>query len=98
MLAVQVKGGRPGTGSEGGTPRIWIVANNNGRCIDSTQLDRGKNDERGAMGARHLLTAVKAKEYPPAIWSRAIAANNLVRQCVSGQRKEEGEGDHVNQG
>ena len=62
MLAVQVKGGRPGTGSEGGTPRIWIIASAKGACIDGSQLDRGKNDERGAVSAPHLLTAVKAEE------------------------------------
>lgn len=76
MLAVQVKGGRPGTGSEGGTPRIWIIANAKGPCIDSSQLDRAKNDERGAMRAGHLLTAVKAREFPPAVWSCAIPAEN----------------------
>ncbi len=92
MLAVQVKGGRPGTGCDGGIPRIWIIAKAKGPCIDSSQLDRGKNDERGA---RHLLTAVKAEECPPAIWSRAIPAESLIRRCASGQRKEESEGDHV---
>jgi hypothetical protein len=58
------------TGSDGGTPRIWIIANAKGLCIDGSQLDRGKNDERGAMSAGHLLTAVKAEEYPPTVWSR----------------------------
>lgn len=72
MLAVQVKGGRPGRGSDGGTPRFWIIANAKGLCIDGSQLNHAKTDERGAMSAGRLLTAVKADEYPPAIWSRSI--------------------------
>lgn len=75
MLAVQVKGGTPGNGLRCGTPRICIIAKANGSCIDGSQLNRAKNDERGAKGAGHLLTAVKAEEYPPAIWSRAIPAD-----------------------
>lgn len=85
-------------GCDGGIPRILIIASAERRCIDRSQLGRGKNDERGAMRAGHLLTAVKAEEYPPAIWSGAIPTENEVRRGASGQRKERGKGDHVDQG
>jgi hypothetical protein len=47
------------------------------------------------MDAEHLLTAVKAKQYLPAIWSRSIPIDSSARQRASGQRREESEGDHV---